>query len=387
MPNKLRFIIILFFLLFGFINPASNTDAFLAVILLIYAGCVAFRLIYIKKTILLLLPFFIIFTLGTIFNTISVRKYITIEPIVETYRSDLDDFLRTYYLMEKGQSYYPSFDQAVRENAFKGYVAPNVFAWRLPTLFYIWKYLPGNNGISIFYAFLVLAGVYFTVSYVIAVKLLSSKNNHLAILAPYLLYPYLHFGIRDQILLHTEWWATAIIFLGLYALLIQKKWMAIIFLSLGLFIRELYAIPLLFLGCLLFIKHNKLWYLPLLAILFLAIFMLFHSTQVKNYSATQPVSGSFFNLRLHGLSAEIIHATLAFGAGEYLWFQMRPLLLFSVIAVIGVIFHKKKFNQILFPFLLFPISFLIIGSSVYNDYWSIFYIPFSLTAVPLALDI
>ena len=129
----------------GFLNPTNRLDLMLEIML------VGYILWIIKKgkdltnkfffkpfsvTACLSIPFILVFLVTSWRNSLELRTYLIHEPVSETYRSDLDDFLKTYYLMQRGQEYYLSFSQAVTENAFKGYVAQNLWAWRMPTVFY-----------------------------------------------------------------------------------------------------------------------------------------------------------------------------------------------------------------------------------------------------------
>src|SRR3989338_7945708 len=78
------------------------------------------------------------------------------EPRLGTYRSDEMIFLKTYYLVEKGWNYYPAFSWAIEGDVRKIVLTSDIFQWRLPTLFYLWKVL-ANNGWQILWLFWVLA--------------------------------------------------------------------------------------------------------------------------------------------------------------------------------------------------------------------------------------
>lgn len=383
--NLLEFFIILLFLGLGFINPANIYDTIFGLVLLSLVGLVSTNNLakIFSKPFFQIVPFIFFFIASSFILGQSITSYLSHEPLVETYRSDLDDFLRTYYLMEQGNNYYAAFSQAVAENAFKGYVAHNLFAWRLPTIFYIWKWLPGISGVSIFYAFIGISISIFVSVYYLARNLLETQKKHLAILAPYLIYSYLHFGVRDTWILHTEWWALAPFLWGIYFLVKRKNFLAASFILLAIIIRELFIIPLVFLSALLFLYKKEQWKIGLYCGIILIIYMGVHAYFVNQISGT---TNSLLNGRTHFINGDIIKSSLAFGTGEYLFYRLRIFIVFIVCAILGIFMSKNVWSKILLAFLLFPLTFLFIGSSVYNDYWGIFYVPFSVVGVPLFIS-
>lgn len=340
------------------------------------------RIIRLKKEMLIPIPIIIIFLLTSFFNSTDVRQYLVIEPIRETYRSDLDDFLRTFYLMKQGKEYYSSFSQSVSDNAFKGYVAPNVWSWRFPTLFYFWKILPGGNGLTIYYSFIVLGTLLLYISYSLISLLLKPSQKYLAILSPYFLYPYLHFAARDKTVLNTEWWAVGVYLIGLYFFIKNRNLSAIFFFILTVVTRELLAIPLLLTGLLAVWTNKKNWYVFFIPLIFLLLMVFFHIQSTKLQFVYQ--SNSYLSLRTHTFDKQIILTTFAYGAWEYFFYFWRIFIVFYMLGVFGVIRFTSSFILFL-PFFLFPLTFFIIGSSAYNDYWGIMFIPFVLISLPLVL--
>ncbi len=333
----------------------------------------------------------ILFLISAQLNSVSLRQQIADEPMNNTYRTDMDDFLKTYYLMNQGNNYYTSFKTAIEQNPFKGQVSTNLWSWRLPTIFYIWLLVPGNTGLSIYYLFLVncigiLIGSFFLVE--VTLKLLG-KPATLAIIAPYFLYPYLHFAVRDMTFLHTEWWVILPMILGIFFSLKQKYLISTIFFALSVCIRELLIFPILIALLIAGVKKQKqFWYLiPIL--MTLGIYIIFHGYQISNLIN---LTSNFLTPRLAG-GKNIVLATLAFGSWEYLFYYLRIFIWIFIIVTFGWLFMIKKnifFKYsglvILSAFCLYPLIFLIIGTSVYNDYWGIIYMPIMLISLPIAVS-
>ena len=387
MKRFFEFLLPLTLLILGIPNPANSNDAVVQILLFVYVGLVvvgAGKLIhkyFLQR--LIIIPVLILFVISSQINSLGLRDFLAHQPISETYRTDMDDFLKTYYLMGEGLPYYISFKQAVEENAFKSKVSNNLWSWRLPTVFYIWKWLPGESGVGIYYLFLFLSlgGLY--LSYALIGELLSKKNQHFAILSAYLLFPYFHFALRDPTLLQTEWWGVFPLLGGIYFLVKNRLNGAIVLFILTVIIRELFMIPLIGIGVLLYIKKSREAWKMLLPMGIFFLMMFFHGQQVLRITGA---NGEFFAPRIHTLGSKIVLSTLAFGSWEYAWNQLRIFPIFYVISLVGIIFTKSWFSKYLLVFFVFPVSFLILGSSVYNDYWGIFYMPFVIISTPLILN-
>ena len=62
-------------------------------------------------------------------------------PAPKTYRSDEFIFLRTFYLVKDNLNYYSAFLDATKNDSRGGYLTKDVMMWRLPTVFYFWKFI------------------------------------------------------------------------------------------------------------------------------------------------------------------------------------------------------------------------------------------------------
>lgn len=391
--KHLKNFFIFLLLLLGLTNGTDNFDHIISGVVFLYVSCATFGLLkrlikkyhFESKSWLYVLPILVLFLISSLHNSSELRKYLEREPIPETYRTDMDDFLKTYYLMEKGQDYYTSFKEAVEQNAFKGAVSTNLWSWRLPTIFYLWKLLPGTSGIGIYYLFLLLCLTTFYISYKTALPVVGDRW---AVLSPYLLYPYLHFASRDATILQTEWWGMFLVVLGIYFISQKKYLQAVFFASLAMIIRELYILPFIFLSILTIVKKNKTWIWFVIPIVVFGLVLWRHAQVVSQHV---DVSNRFYELRLSG-GKDIILATLAFGSWEYFFYRLRIFLLLYVIGLVGVLKriklngHQSVLMIAFLSFYMFPLAFLFIGTSIYNDYWGILYIPVLLISTPLILS-
>lgn len=388
-------ILMLLILTLGISNPANVPDKILSIMLCMYvllflSSCTFnsnFIKLFKRHSNFIIIPVVLIFITSSFINSVDLRNYLVKEPIPETYRTDMDDFLRTYYLMEKGNGYYASFRQAVEENAFKTQVSTNIWSWRFPYIFYLWKILPGQSGVNIFYIFILSCCLSLFLAYKLAYTLLDEKIKIAAILAPYLLYPYLHFAARDPTLLQTEWWGMMPILGGLYLLVNKQNLFAAVSFTIVLLTRELFVIPLLIIAVSVAFQKNKRWKTLIIPGVWLIFASLIHAINVS-YQVT--LASGFLTPRIHTLGKQILLATLSFGSWEYLLYKMRIFVWFYASGLIGVIWLiiKKNFNGwLLISFFIFPLTFLVVGTSIYNDYWGILYMPFVLITVPLVLNL
>ncbi|KKP59932.1 MAG: hypothetical protein UR52_C0001G0012 [Candidatus Gottesmanbacteria bacterium GW2011_GWA1_34_13] len=389
MKNFGKILLTIAILIFGITNPNNSIDRLLTGLLFLYTVCISFgnykyflNISFKKYFKFLVFPIIIIFIITSYGNSKNLRNYLSHEPINGTYRTDMDDFLKTYYLMKQGNDYYSSYKMAVENNPFKGVVSTNLWSWKFPTVYYFWKILPGNAQ-SIYFVFIILAIFTLYSAYLFTANNLSEKNRYLAILSPYLLYPYLHYAGRDATFLQTEWWAVMLLIIGAYFMSVKKIKLTIICFSLSILIRELMIIPILFAFGYLLIKKNHLWRIFVVPILLFIVATILHMFFVKNQI---PLTNQFFTPRIHILGYKIIIATLAFGSWEFYFYKLRLFIWFYLIALMGVYYLKNDNKAILLGSLIFPLLMLFLGSSIYNDYWGIFYIPVTLVNIPLIFN-
>lgn len=372
------FLLVIAWISFGYIKGLDQ--AFILASLMGYLFSVLIqRIQFLKKSAIWILV--AVFLLNSIVISRDLRHWLTTDI---PYNNDPGVLLKTYRQVETGIDYYDAYKTAQLGRFAQNIIPGDIWGWRLPTVFYIWKVLPGQTGLAIYVLYLVLAATLLFVAYLIAKKYL---DENLAFLSPYLLFPYLHFGARDQMFLETEWWAVFIFIFGLYFLVTRKLFFSTIFFSLTLMIREVYLLPIGLMLIYSIFKQRRLISVFLIPIISFAIFFLYHIYRVNYFIDAW---GTLFTARTVNNGIYFLQQTLAFASWEYLLNQFRPFLLFTVAAAIGCLYilkvqKKQEVVFLLLAFLPFPIAFLRFGTTPFNDYWGLIYIPTAIILAPTVL--
>lgn len=314
----------------------------------------------------------------------ELRKFLGSDLVIGTYNNDPGILFKTYLLMEQDTDYYDAFKTAQLGRFGLQTVSGDIWGWRMPTIFYIWKLVPGNGGLSIYFLYLVLASILLFAAFKIGQRYLDFP---ISILPSYLIFPYLHFGARDQMFLETEWWSMFLFIAGLYFLISRKLFIATVFLSLTVLVREVYILPIGLLLSFAIFKNKRLAPVFLIAIGAFLIFFLYHVYRVNFYIDAW---GTLFSPRTIENGLFFVQQTLAFASWEYLFFNLRPFTFFLAAAIAGCWFLIKKGREEegiiwLLAFLPFPVSFLRFGSVPYNDYWGLIYVPLAIILAPIVL--
>lgn len=326
----------------------------------------------------------VFFLLSAWMTSGELRKFLVADLALDTYNNDPGVFLKTYFLVHQGVFYYDAFRTAQLGRFAQKIFPGDIWGWRMPTIFEIWKLLPGSSGLSIYFLFLGIASSLLLVAFKVGQMFL---GDSLGFLSAYLLFPYLHFAARDQMFLETEWWAVALFIFSMYFLIIKKYFGATVFLSLTLMIREVYVLPVVLMLIYFFFKKRRLvpiFFIPLAS--FGALFFL-HMRWLRLYI---DVWGTLFSPRVVSDGLFFVQQTLAFGSWEYLLFPFRPLAIFTTAATLGCLYllrtSRREEGVIwLLAFLPFPLVFLRFGTLPYNDYWGIIYAPLAIILAPLLL--
>jgi hypothetical protein len=323
------------------------------------------------------------FLTSSVVTSSNLRATLTRDLPLYTYNNDEGAFLKTYKMMKGGVPYYDAYRVAFMGKFANHTVPGDVWGWRMPTIFEMWKIIPGS-GIGIYILYLALSSGMIYASYLVGKRYLGST---LALLPAYLVFPYLHFAARDEIVLLTEWWSVAFFFLGLYLFVARKYFLAILFLALTVLIREIYIMPLglMFLYFALKLKREAVVFLiPLVAFL---VLLFYHVLSLGSYIDAWH---SLFSARIVSSGIFFVEQTLSFGSWEYLLFGARPFVLFLVLALSGCWYmyragRKDEAWIWALAFLPFPVAFMKFGAVPYNDYWGIMYMPIVLILAPIAL--
>jgi hypothetical protein len=120
--------------------------------------------------------------------------------------SDNEFYQRVMWLMQRGQGYYHAFRQAFRENPRWGTDPTSVVGYRMPTLFWFWRLLPGKP-LSLIIALLALC----TIAVAAAVWLAATRVHvSLALCPAVLLTSYFLMPCTTNGLLMMEPWAACL---------------------------------------------------------------------------------------------------------------------------------------------------------------------------------
>ncbi len=382
LSNSKLFLMIVFLITLGFFSQIKGFDI-MAVWGILTGFSLAFVLEKFKAQRFAVFVLIAAFLISSYAASGDLRAMLARDLPLYTYNNDPGVFLKTYQQLESGQPYYLSLLKAHDGRFAQRGMPTDIWGLRMPTLFYIWSFLPGG-GTGIYILFLAISSGALFCAYKITEKYLGSRSD---LLSSYLLFPYLHYAARDQMMLETEWWGVIIFIIGLCFLLFRKHFFAVISLSLSTLIRELFIIPVFLLLIYYFFTDRKLIYITAIPFFAFCLLFLVHLTAANYYI---DAFGSLFRPRVIPFGNIFLQQTFAFGSWEYLLFMFKPFYLLFVLAIVGSLFiflRKSKTDGliILFSFLIFPIAFLKIGTLPFNDYWGILFMPQTLIFAPLSL--
>ncbi len=381
------YIFLFLILLLGLLNPVvgNKIDIFVGYFLFFLTAVYVFlpkKFVRLRKyAIWIVLTCFLISSFAT---SSSLRAMLGRDLPLYTYNNDPGVILKTYKLMEDGIGYYDAFAISQKGRFGMQIVPQDIWGWRLPTLFEIWKVLPGKSGLNIHFLYLVLSCSFVYCSYLLSRRYLPEK---LVLIPSYLVFPYLHFAALDPMLLGTEWWSVIIFFIAVFFVIRRRLVLATLFFSLTLMVREVYILPLGLMFVYSIFKRRELTPVFLISLFAFLVIFSFHMVFVARYIN---VWGTIFSPRVISNGFFFVQQTLAFASWEYLFFVVRPFWWFLVAAVGGCWLIYKRFDKteawlLLLSFLPFPIAFMKFGTLPYNDYWGIMYMPIVLILAPIAL--
>lgn len=333
----------------------------------------------IKKLVILALMGFILMNFAinaTVLNS-GILQVASYEPPAESYAFDGFLYLKTFYLMKKGNGFYSSFAQAFDQDYRTSGYPPVAFNWRFPTIFYIWSLLLPANGAYLNIAFTISSLICLVAVYLIAKKFV---EDSLALVAPFLLAPYLLYGVKTWWFPFPEYWGMFFAVLCLLFYCYDKQVLSIVFALLAVLVKELFLfLPVAGLLAGFYLHDRKrilLWCIPLIG--FMLQFGLHYST-VKPFLRPMPFDISAWT---HG-GWDYLKVTAIFGMDL---FARETIMrwVFLLMATSGVAQLPKKERLFVGGLLLLPIlTFLVIGTGKWGGYWGIIYMPLALIYVPL----
>jgi len=309
------------------------------------------------------------------------------EPKDNMYTTDEKIYLKSFYLQKQGLSYYQAQLLAVEKEEGNITLDTNVFAWRLPTIFFIWKIF-AVDGYQIVRLFWFLTFISFACIFFINKKF---TNLLFAFLGPILLLPYFYDALTYQTsFLLTEWWAWFVLIFALFLFIYRRFFLAWPFFLLSCLIREQMIIPIVafFILSLFFKKHRRYF---LLIILFFLLFFNQHYKSVvlaTNIQTTGNILNSITK-RVHGFQKISFLKITAFLMRRYPLIQHKINQIIILISALSLTINilKKPINHYLYYFLasswslFITIPFIITGA--HTDYWGILFMPGLIATIPL----
>lgn len=305
-------------------------------------------------------------------------------PAPNTYSFDALVYLKTFYLMKDGHSFYTAFPAALTRRT-GGFTITSFFNVRPPFIFYLWKIAPAN-GIFIMRLFAAFSILLFFFSYFTTENML--KQPLISLLTPVLLSYLFIYGLYANWFPFHEYWAWFFLGMGLWARGKEFKWAWVICLSLCLMTRELFFVVwgIIFIAS---AQKKDKEEMKLLGISFIvsAIYYAFHYTMVSRYilpPSTAPGAG--FSLRTW-LQGGLIPAQNAFGFAGIMIYNSSLfgifMLAYYIISSMKIFMYRLKFYYPLAALPLIGLSFLVFGLP-YTNYWGLIYLPAFAYLVPLA---
>lgn len=318
----------------------------------------------------------------------ALRERFGVEPS-PPYNSDMITYVAVVYSLKKGDDFYEALSKA-SQIQLDGRNQSEIWGWKQPMLFYLWKIFP-SNGNSIVYLGVVMFSATLLAVYFIGRRFLSPVG---ALLCPYIVWPYFTFPLIEQTIAQVEWWALGSFVIGISLILHKRFWFAGIMFAVCLGIRELFAIPILFIVLADLIRKDlrqtiKL-ILPTLLVL-LPYYLFVHIPSISKYVDVQSLISNSSRQNIPA-GWMYIRPTLSYNSWSYALQDLRPFLLLlvfnSIIFIIRIISKRTYLDlMILASFLVFFLASLKIGTvDLWHDYWGIYYVPMLLSATPISLN-
>ncbi len=303
------------------------------------------------------------------------------EPEFRTYRSDESSFIKTFYLMKKGESYYSAFYNA-RSNFIDGnLISGDPFTWRMPTVFYLWNFAESGENILTLFIFFSILAIFLILKQIIGLW---------ALMGPVILIPYFYDALTNKTsFLFTEWWALFFFIFALAALFYNYSKTAILMFTLSVLTRELYVIPLLILSVYGFFRKDKfsVFFMP---IVISSVGYLIHWHSVSTFVENSGLGARFIE-RFHGYSLQNLQQMISFSMRGYVLDGLKThyLLIFTGVMalILNLILERRKEVIYLATASLSLLFILPVIGVLENDYWGILFVPLILISIPLLFNL
>ena len=333
-----------------------------------------------KKAFLALMSSIVVcFVLFSIKDSTSIRKNIKNEPINYSYSFDGLSFLKTFYLMKQGVSFYDANIYAIQHDARQGPPPVFVSGWRLPLTFWVWNVF-AREGEGIWFLFLFCSVISLFALFDIA-KMTSGQIG--VLISSFFLTPYFYFALTSYQFLLIEWWGLFLFIIGLRFLLRGHINFGILFMLVGIFMRELFLISLGAIAIAMVLNSKKINYPFIIFSMVFGIYYFFHyQFASETLGETYHMKLQFFGQRFGSGGFIFLRQTLAYGTNFFITtqFRIQATLLMLMLTIGGYVSSLVKRDLFVkqLPFILVlavVFVFLLIGAPD-NDYWGIVYVPF-----------
>jgi hypothetical protein len=315
----------------------------------------------------------------------SMDRQVGGEPRAETYNYDPFFFLKTFYLVERGEGYYQAYGQAIAEDARFTQPVSNLAGWRTPVLTRLWT-LFFRSGHEIIVAFILIAAATLPLGYLTAARL---SDPATALIVPALLIPYYLAALASLHFLSYEIWASFFALAGL-ALVTCKKDKAGLALFVGAAAVREWFVSAFVGGIIGHVRHRRwisasLWGGGLVLVLAIYALNIWHARDYLLSLGIRPSSGSDGRLGKGGPLFALY--TLQFNARFFAHVYVVPYLVFFL-GLIGCGALIRRGETLLPSLVLVPVVFFLFTGSGHHPgdpygmdvYYSGAFLPFAMIA-------
>ncbi|MCE1246495.1 MAG: hypothetical protein LWY06_07625 [Firmicutes bacterium] len=296
------------------------------------------------------------------------------EPVPGKYNNYNSLNLKTFYLMKHGADFYSAYSLAFAEKADSPGMGPgNLWNWRMPTVFYIWKWLLPKDGFYIFYFYLIICILMLWLMFSIASVYLEHPLN---LIAPLLVCPLFVYGAAGFWYTFSEYWGVFFLFAGIWGIFKRNIPVTAAGITLALVTRSFFIIP--WAGLMLFVllkKDRK----QILACLL--PFVVFAAAFLAHYFKVMSLSGAEISPPGEWMRGNFSHFLATMGFGSALVSQPEisiPMIVCLAAVVIVKMKNDHNIRMLAGAAFLPMILFIFVGPETERAYWGIIYLPFLL---------
>ncbi|MFP4498151.1 MAG: hypothetical protein ACLFQV_08065 [Vulcanimicrobiota bacterium] len=247
-------------------------------------------------TYLLLVLFVLNFVFFIIDLNPSTYGLISEEPGDYNYNNLNSVYLKTFYLMKKGDDFYDAFQYAQSRMSEPTTIMNRSRLWIMPVVFYLWKIFLPPNGFYIFYLYLLFSVIVFYLTFQVARAHLPPPIN----LVPVFSVSYIfYFGALAFWFAFPEYWGLFFLFIALFGIYKENKLLSVAGLTMAVLVFPVYLIPVaLFAIFTMFVKKDWRRFLFLIPLIAFAIVFFIHYQILSAYVQEISPGKIWFNINL-----------------------------------------------------------------------------------------